>query len=328
VALRLRRGTVSAVTERLEGLVRLDVDGAPCVAYPGLTGPVALGDDVVVNVQARELGLGTGGFDLLYVNLTRGLDLPAEPGAHVMNLPYTPLQHAVRYAEEDAVPVRTLGGMPVVCCGLHSQVAPAAAGLGPDARIAYVQVAGGALPVSLSDSVRELKHRGLIQKAVAAAPCFDGDEQCAGVASALASAAAAQCQAAICSVGPGVVGTRSHLGHGGLAAADAANAASALGGSPILAPRVSAADVRTRHRGVSDHTRAVLELCLGPVTVAWPRGLEAPAWLGSREDVDVDEWEHACAALALEHMGRGPREDPWFFAAAFAAGRLARSRLS
>src|SRR5918996_3228550 len=98
--LSLRRGRVTAVRERHEGLVRLEVDGAPCVAYPGLTGPVALGDEVVVNVQARELGLGSGGFDVLYVNLTRGLELEPESNAHVMTLPYTPVQHATRHAEE------------------------------------------------------------------------------------------------------------------------------------------------------------------------------------------------------------------------------------
>src|SRR5919204_1456141 len=99
--LTLRRGRVTAVVERDEGLARLEVDGEPCVAYPRLTGPVALGDDVVVNVQARELGLGSGGFDVLYANLTRGLELPAAAGAHVMKLPYTPLQFAARHAEED-----------------------------------------------------------------------------------------------------------------------------------------------------------------------------------------------------------------------------------
>src|ERR671938_511041 len=102
MALTLRRGTVSAVVERHEGLTRLEVDGAACVAYPRLTGPVALGDDVIVNVQARELGLGSGGFDVLHANLTRGLGLPPEGDAHVMTLPYTPLQAAVRHAEEDA----------------------------------------------------------------------------------------------------------------------------------------------------------------------------------------------------------------------------------
>ncbi|MGH3061807.1 MAG: DUF3866 family protein, partial [Gaiellaceae bacterium] len=93
--LSLRRGTVTAIVERHDGLVRLEVDGRACVAYPALTGPVALGDDVLVNVQAVELALGSGGFDVLHANLTRGLDLAPEPGAHVMKLPYTSLQHAV-----------------------------------------------------------------------------------------------------------------------------------------------------------------------------------------------------------------------------------------
>src|SRR5918911_723157 len=101
MALSLRRGTVTAIEERQAGLVRCAVDGAPCVVYPELTGPVALGDDVLVNVQARELGLGSGGFDVLHANLTRGLGLAAADGAHVMKLPYTPLQFAARHAEED-----------------------------------------------------------------------------------------------------------------------------------------------------------------------------------------------------------------------------------
>src|SRR5918998_2487183 len=98
--LTLRRGRVSAILERHEGFVRLEVDGVACVAYPMLTGPVALDDDVIVNVQARELTLGSGGFDVLHANLTRGLELAAEDGAHVMKLPYTPLQAAVVHAEE------------------------------------------------------------------------------------------------------------------------------------------------------------------------------------------------------------------------------------
>src|SRR3954463_15770533 len=149
--LSLRRGRVTAVVERRQGLARVEVDGEACVAYPRLTGPVALGDEVVVNVQARELDLGSGGFDVLHVNLTRGLGLPADPGAHVMKLPYTPLQAAVRHAEEDGQLAESLEGMPVVCGSLHSQVAPVAAALA-GLRVAYVQVPGGALPVSLSDT--------------------------------------------------------------------------------------------------------------------------------------------------------------------------------
>jgi hypothetical protein len=321
--LSLRRGRVTAVVERLPELVRLEVDGVRCLAYPRLTGPVEEGDEVVVNVQARQLGLGSGGFDVLCANLTRGLDLPVEERAHVMKLPYTPMQAAVRHVEEDEPLAETLDGLPVVCCSLHSQVAPVCAGIGPRRRVAYVQVAGGALPVSISDAIRSLKERGLVDVAVGAGACLDGDVHAVTTASALVWAKAADYDAVVCAIGPGVVGTGSRLGHGGLAAADAANAACALGGRAVLAVRVSEADARDRHRGVSHHARSVLELCLGEVTVAWPAGLEAPDWLDGRAEVDVTGWQTACAELPLSHMGRGPEEDPWFFAAAFAAGRVA-----
>src|SRR5213592_9288 len=159
--LTLRRGAVTVVVSREEGLARLEVDGAPCVAYPQLTGPVALGDEVVVNTQARELGLGTGGFDVLYANLTRGLGLAPAAGAQVIKLPYTPLQVAARHAEEDGEPAGLLEGMPVVCCSLHSQLAPVCAAL-EGLRVAYVQLQGGALPLALSDTVRALEARGLL----------------------------------------------------------------------------------------------------------------------------------------------------------------------
>jgi hypothetical protein len=322
--LSLRRGRVTAIVEEHRGLVRLEVDGEPCVAYPGLTGPVAVDDEVLVNVQARELALGSGGFDVLYANLTRGLGLGASEGAHVMKLPYTPLQSAVLHAEEGGGLAETLGGLPVVCCSLHSQVAPVCAGLGEGLRVVYVQLPGGALPLPLSDTVRLLRKRGSFATTVSVGASFGGDQECVAVASALAWAAAGGYDAVVCAIGPGIVGTGSRLGHGGLAAADAANAASALGGSPVLAARVSSADERERHRGVSHHTEAVLGLCVGRVTVAWPAGLEAPEWVEPREEVDVSGWEEACAGLPLSHMGRGPDEEPWFFAAAFAAGRLAR----
>ena len=324
MTLSLRRGTVTAIAEEHEGLVRCEVDGMACVAYPELTGAIAVGDEVVVNVQARELELGSGGFDVLHLNLTRGLDLPPPPGAHVMKLPYTPVQHAVRHAEEDGPVADALSGLPIVCCSLHSQVAPVCSALA-GARVAYVQVAGGALPVGLSDTLRALRERGLVATTVSAGACFGGDQECVTAASAFGWAAAGRFDAVVCAIGPGIVGTGSRLGHGGLAAADAANTAAALGGSPVLAVRVSSGDERQRHRGVSHHTRAVVELCLGDVAVAWPAGLEAPDWLPAWREIEVGEWREACAGLPLEHMGRGPDDDPWFFASAFAAGKLART---
>jgi hypothetical protein len=307
--LSLRRGRVSAIHERVEGLVRLEVDGVACVAFPSVTGPVAVEDEVLVNVQARELELGSGGFDVLYANLTRGLGLAAQEGAHVMVLPYTPLQHARTFAEETHAPAADLDGMPVVCCSLHSQVAPVCAAL-DGLRVAYVQLAGGALPVSLSDAVRALRSRGLLAGTAAVAPCFDADVQCVSVASALGWARAEH-DVAVCAIGPGIVGTGTRFGHGGLAAAEAANAALALEGRPVVAVRASSADERERHRGRSHHTEAVLALIHG--------------------DVDVGEdgsgWREACAGLPLSHMGRGPDEDPAFFESAFAAGVAARKLL-
>jgi Protein of unknown function (DUF3866) len=325
--LTLRRGRVTAIVERVEGLARLEVDGRACIAYPRLTGAVALGDDVIVNTQARELELGSGGFDVLYVNLTRGVDLKANPDAHVMKLPYTSAQEAVRHLEEDASLPATLTGLPVVCCSLHSQVAPACAAIGTGARVAYVQLPGGALPVSLSDTVRLLRSRGYLDVAVGVGACLDGDVASVSPASALLWAAAQQYDVVICAIGPGIVGTGSRFGHGGLAAAEAANVAAALAGLPVLAVRVSEGDERDRHAGVSHHTLAVLELCLGPVVVAWPAGFEVPTELGQVEEVDVSGWEEACASLPLEHMGRGATDDPIFFAAAYAAGLAAAARI-
>src|ERR671931_542998 len=309
--------------KRDDGLVRCEVEGEPCVAYPELTGPVVLGDEVIVNVQARDLALGSGGFDVLHANLKRGLGLEPPPGAHVMKLPYTPLQYAAHHAEESAALADELGGLPVVCCSLHSQLAPVCAGLA-GSRVAYVQLAGGALPLALSDTVRALRERQLLAVSVAVGPCFGGGVGCGTGAFALLWGAAEAFDAVVCAIGPGIVGTASRLGHGGLAAADAANAASALGGAPVLAARISSADERDRHRGVSHHTEAVLALCAGRVTVAWPAGRENSAWVEPRKDVEASGWRRACAGLPLAHMGRGPDDDPWFFESAFAAGRLAR----
>jgi Protein of unknown function (DUF3866) len=234
------------------------------------------------------------------------------PGAHVVKLPYTPAQVALPHAEESGDAGSRLDGMPVVCCSVHSQVAPvctALAGL----RVAYVQLEGGALPLALSDSIRALRERGLIAATASVGACFGGDVECVSPWSALAWAKAADHDVAVCSVGPGIVGTGSRLGHGGLAAATAANATIGLGGRAVVAARISEADDRERHQGVSHHTRAVLDLCLGDVVVA--------------DDADTEGWEEACSGLPLSHMGRGPDDDRAFFASAYAAGVAARKLL-
>lgn len=325
--LTLRWGTVTGVSQRLDEIIRCDVDESPCIAYPRQTGAVEVGDTVLVNTQGRDLGLGSGGFDIVYANLTRGLGMPPALSAHVMALPYTAGQSAAACVEERDVLAEDLEGLPVVCCGLHSQLAPVVAGIGGGVRIAYVQLAGGALPVALSDTVRLLKARQLLETAVGVAPCFDGDAQALSTASALAWAKAKGFDIVVCGIGPGIVGSGSALGHGGLAVSDAANASAALGGRAIVVVRYSGRDPRERHGGVSHHTRSALRLILGAREVIWPAGLEHDAALGDVTDVEVEGWREACSNLSLIHMGRHADDDPWFFAAAFAAGRYARSLL-
>jgi hypothetical protein len=288
---------------------------------------VEVGDTVLVNTQGRDLALGSGGFDIVYVNLTRGLGLRPPDSAHVMGLPYAPGQAATTFVGENDQLAEQLDGMPVVCCGLHGQLASAVAGIGTGVRIAYAQLGGGALPVALSDTVRLLKTRQLLEAAIAVAPCFDGDVQAVTVASALAWAKAMSFDVVVCGIGPGIVGTGTFLGHGGLAVAEAANVVAALGGRAIVTVRYSNGDPRERHRGVSHHTRSALNLVLGARDVAWPVGLEPDPRLGEVVEVNVDGWQEACSGLPLEHMGREPADDPWFFAAAFAAGRHARDLL-
>ena len=240
-----------------------------------------------------------------------------------MALPYTPGQSAVACVEEHDALAESLDGLPVVCCGLHSQLAPVVAGIGPGVRIAYMQLAGGALPVALSDTVRLLKTRQLLDTAIGVSPCFDGDVQALTPASALAWAKAKGFDVVVCGIGPGIVGSGSALGHGGLAVSDAANAAAALGGRAIVVVRYSGRDPRERHGGVSHHTRSALRLILGRREIAWPSGLERDAELGEVIEVEVDGWREICANLSLAHMGRLADDDPWFFAAAL-AGRHAR----
>ena len=175
---------------------------------------------MLVNVQATELGLGSGGFDVLYANLTRGLRLPPEQDAHVMALPYAPGQLANRYAEEDVDAALERIDVPVVCLGLHSQLAPACAAL-RGRRVTYVQLAGGALPVSLSDTVRALRVRRLLETTIAVAPCLDADVQCVSVAGALTQAVARGAEVVVCGIGPGhrrqwlALGPRRARGRGG-----------------------------------------------------------------------------------------------------------------
>jgi hypothetical protein len=342
--LKLRRGRVVSVEpgERVARLtVALDDDGGPrdAIAYPALTGPVEKGDEVVVNVEAQDLGLGSGGFDIVCVNLTRGLGGAGADGAHVMKLNYTPLQHAVVPIEEGLEIVPEALEFPVVVLALHGQLAPAAFAASSGCRIGYVQTVGGALPGQLSDVVSQLIDLNLLVGHITVAPCFGGTHEAITLEGALhAATERLGWDGALIGPGPGILGSASALGHGGLAALHGTQSAQALGCDVILAPRLSGGDPRERHLGLSHHTRSVLELLSRPVTVPVPSGITQASRTQLHEaldghsalEVDVEEMiePYRQSGLPAVTMGRSLEADEDFFRAALAAGMVLHDRMS
>jgi uncharacterized protein DUF3866 len=326
----LRRGVVASVDREGPATeITVDVNGERrrATSYAELTGPVAAGDEVVVNTAAVDLGLGSGGFDLVHANLTRGLAGAGEPGAHVMKLNYTSLQHAVQPLEERAPEVALPLDRPVAVCFLHAQlpcVAWAAHERAPEARLGYVQGAGGALPGALSRTVADLREGGLLAGHVTAGSAFGGEHDAITVAGALnAGFTELEWDGAIVAPGPGIVGSATALGHGGLAALDAAHAALALGCETLIVPRMSSGDPRERHRGLSHHSKTVLELLLRPALVALPQRA-AVGLPGEHEPrpgrADIEGY--AASGLPATTMGRSIDEDQLFFGAALAGGSV------
>jgi hypothetical protein len=248
------------------------------VADVALVGRSEVGDDVIVNVEALDLGLGSGGFDLVHANLTRGLRGERDAEGHVMKLNYTSLQHSVMPVEDARLELPV--GRPVAVLALHGQLAAVAwafAQSSPGGRLGYVQTEGGALPGGHSRTVRALRASGLLAGHLTAGAAFGGEGEAITTAGALHHGLRALgWDAAVCGPGPGIVGSSSALGHGGMSALDSAHAALALGCPTLLVARMSTSDDRERHRGISHHTLTVLDLLLEPVTVALPAGMRSP----------------------------------------------------
>lgn len=350
----------------VELAVRTD-DGVElrALAHPPLVGDPAVGARVLLNVTAQARGLGTGGYAMV-VALPDALppDGPAGPG-HLVKARYTPLQTMVLGVDEQESPhheaLRTaddLAGMPVVVADLHSALpaviagarhAAARAGVAPP-RVTYVMTDGGALPAWFSRSVAGLRDAGWLDACVTVGQAFGGDLEAVTVHTGLLAARhVREAELVVVAQGPGNLGTGTRWGFSGVAAGEAVNAAAALGGRAVASLRVSGADPRERHLGVSHHSlTAYGRVALAPADVVLP--VEDPADplaeapdrgallarvraqaatlcspLGRHRAVEVPAGESLRAALAgspvgLSTMGRGLDADPEPFLAAAAAG--------
>ena len=350
--LSLRWGVVSALLPGWEGVQEVEVvlPGEPpsrAILFLDLLPPLEVGARCLLNTTATELGLGSGGYHLV-VSHDRATCRQVE-GGHLMKLRYTPFQVKVNGPEDPADPrhpllekAKGLEGMAVVAIELQSQLAPVAAafhGRCPGGRLAYIMTDEGALPFRFARDAQSLRRVGLLAGTITAGQAFGGDLEAVNVYSALLIARhILRADAAVIGIGPGLLGSATPFGHGGVAQGEALNAVLALGGRPLAVPRLSGAEGRLRHRGLSHHTAAVLgQVVLRPVTVVLPPG--APPEIrrslldlrksGGPAHKVVEEsapegWSEALtkAGVTLRSMGRGYADDPLFFEAAAAGGSL------
>ena len=331
-----RTGTVDAVLSERPGLQRVSVDGQPAYVLTQLIGTVAIGDEVVCNTTAVELGLGSGGWNVVHWNLSRR-DWSAPGTGHVMKLRYSSLQVDTGCAEEhnEYREPANLRGAPVVCAVLHSQVLAVVGAIhciAPDTPIAFVQTDSAALPLVLSDTIARLDEIGWIHHSVTVGQAFGGDYEAVSFASGLLGARGRLCEDSVprrCVIvagpGIGVVGTGTRYGFGGIDTAAMLTTVHALGGTPIHALRYSDVDGRERHRGVSHHSRTIEALANHVAVKARPADIEVDGEVDDAVPVDVPDFESAVRAQGLElrSMGRTYADDPAFFRFAAAAGAYA-----
>ncbi|MGV8977488.1 MAG: DUF3866 family protein [Cellulomonas sp.] len=362
----------------------LDVDGAAglaagalvrALAYPELVGLPDVGERVLLNVTALARGLGTGGYALVVAPTDHlPADPPPSPG-HLIKARYTPLQAMVLGVDdqesehhETLRDADDLAGLPVVVADLHSALPAIIAGARrgaelqgrPMPRVAYVMTDGGALPAAFSRTVAGLADAGWIAACITTGQAFGGDLEAVTVHTGLLAARlVVDADLVVVTQGPGNLGTGTRWGFSGVAAGEAINAAAVLGGRPVASLRVSGADARERHLGVSHHSLtaygrvalASADVVVPAFTSASPHGPSGPdgalavadaplealgrrirqqaltlvAPHGRHRLVEVDADADLLAALAgapvrLSTMGRGLEADPAAFLAAAVAG--------
>jgi hypothetical protein len=353
LVIRWRSGVVSGLRREWSGAVEVEVtvDGVAvmALAYPELTGRPQPGDRALLNTGALDLGLGTGGYALV-VALPDRLPPDHDRPGHLIKARYTPLQATVLGADEQDSPhheilrqADDLEGIPVVIADLHSALPAVLAAFraeaGPSPRRAvYVMLDGGALPAWFSRTVAGLREAGWLTATVTVGQAFGGDLEAVTLHSGLLAARhVLGADLVVVSQGPGNLGTGTRWGFSGVSAGEAVNAVAVLGGRPVASLRISDADPRERHRGISHHSLTSYgRVALARADVVLPdlagdfgaqiAAVAAP--LAARHNLirvsvaGLADVLRACP-VPLSTMGRGLDEDPVYFLAAAAAGRHA-----
>ena len=348
----IKRGTIIKQIFARPGIqgFLIDINGMEekCISYTDLVGDIALGDEVLVNTTAVTLKLGTGGYHYIIANLTsNGKQIKNGPG-HIMKLRYTPMQLRTLSVEEEDSPhyremqeADSLERTPVLVATLHSMLAPLSLQLHNHGfRVVYVMTDGAALPITFSKTVDWLKNEGIIAGTVTTGHAFGGDLEAVNIYSGLLAAKKVlKADIIIVSMGPGIVGTGTRWGFTGIEQGEILNAVDTLQGIPVAVPRISFADKRMRHRGISHHTLTVLSrVCRVNAIITLPMLTETylnyileqlrTEYLIDRYTICLEESSSIIELLKnynfkITTMGRGIDEDKEFFLALGAAANTA-----
>lgn len=352
--MRIRFAKVIAILSHEDNISEIltEVEGRTekAYVYPHLTGEALPGDTVILNTTAVSLGLGSGGRH--FVQMIVGKEQRDADGAgHIMKLRYTPWQLKCQTIDEPGAAGHeilkdggSLDGMPVVVAELHSQLAPiclmAKEHSPREIRLVYIMPDWAALPIALSNTVRQLQKQNLIDHTITYGHAFGGDAEAINVFSALLAAKKVfQANLAVIAMGPGIVGTGTKYGFSGIEQGPALDAVAVMGGKPIAPLRIGFGDQRSRHFGISHHSLTVLAeivqnrvsiplpvlseaknlVIYGQLTTSGIAGKHHLVEVHAKETLDLMESHQ----LNITTMGRGLHEEPEFFMSAGSAGILA-----
>lgn len=352
------RGKVVSIDAVRGDAVELTVDIAgargKAMAYASLVGPARIGDELILNSTAVRKALGTGGYHFVIANLSSDESQVDEAG-HIVKVRYTPVQHTVLSVEEEDSPERgaiesfeSLNGMPIVIGQLHSQLAPAAAAIKrltyQRARVCYVMTDSAALPMAFSRNVTELRNLGLLDSTITVGQAFGGEIEAVNLYTGLIAAQkVAKADAVVVCPGPGNVGTGTTYGYSSIEQGGIVNAVNTFGGSAIAIARISFADPRPRHQGLSHHTVTALgKVALTKCVIALPM-IDQMRLLAIQEQIahSALSYKHRTRVMdgkpgiielqekgfQMRSMGRSFGEDEEFFLSAAAAGAVAADML-
>ncbi|MCD8508958.1 MAG: DUF3866 family protein [Bacillus sp. (in: Bacteria)] len=339
------------ILEQSEDAIWIETNGGSrrAVVYRSLHPTISIGDWVIVNTTATALGLGTGGWDIVRAVITEEASLWKEKRhGHIMKGRYLSDQHSVLSVEAPESSYHSLfqkkfslDGKKILLCELHSMIPIIwflLQQMEEPIPLTVIFSDEASLPLQMSRHLSYLKKQSQFIS-ITTGQSFGGQLEAINIVSALQYIIETNSGGMVLiSQGPGVTGSNTYYGFTSLAQSNWANMVGALGGKPVWIPRMSQADGRERHQGISHHTITPLgELTLTKSIMPVPTGKYSDPWiqndmesLKAKEHVEIRKVNEellfpllskvqGCSPFPITTMGRTIDKDPLFFLGVSAA---------